>query len=359
MKIQIGSKIIGEDTSPIIIAETGINHNGDLSLAKKMILAAKEAGVDAVKFQTFQTEEFIQDKEEMYTYQSQGVQVTESQYEMFKRTEFSEEEWKEIKSFCTEQDIIFLSTVSGLEGLELLLRIGVDAIKVGSDDFVNLPLLEKYEKYGLPMIVSCGMATEEEIAVTLRTLRAKEGHPVSLMLCTSEYPTPPGDVNAKKLLTISEKFPEVVPGLSDHTQGSTAAVIATAYGAKVFEKHFTLDHNLPGPDHWFSADPVELKEWVDGIRTAYVMLGNPALKPTKTEEEQRKVMHRSITAATEIKAGEVLTSENLVLLRPGDGIGAIHWEAIMGKRAKHDISSGSKLTWEDIDDETGVSEKLY
>ena len=151
----------------------------------------------------------------------------------------------------------------------------------------------------------------------------------------------------------------MVPGLSDHTQGSTAAVIATAYGAKVFEKHFTLDHNLPGPDHWFSADPVELKEWVDGIRTAYVMLGNPALKPTKTEEEQRKVMHRSITAATEIKAGEVLTSENLVLLRPGDGIGAIHWEAIMGKRAKHDISSGSKLTWEDIDDETGVSEKLY
>lgn len=350
MEIEIGQHIVGEKYPPFIIAEAGINHNGDLSLAKKMILAAKEAGVDAVKFQTFRTEEFIQDKEEMYTYQSQGVQVTESQYEMFKRTEFSEEEWKELKSFCDEQDIVFLSTVSGIDGLELLLRIGVDAIKVGSDDFVNIPLLDKYEKYGLPMIVSCGMATEEEIAVSLKTLRAQEGHPISLMLCTSQYPTPPEDVNAKKLLTISEKFPEVVPGLSDHTQGSVAAVIAVAYGARVFEKHFTLDHNLPGPDHWFSADPVELKEWTDGIRTAYVMLGNPILKPTKTEEKQRDVMHRSIITAGEIKAGDALTEENLILLRPGDGIGAVHWKEIIGKKAKRDISGGAKLTWEDIDD---------
>lgn len=348
--MKIGSKVIGGDSSPFIIAEAGINHNGDMNLAKKMILVSKEAGVDAVKFQTFRTEEFIQDKEELYTYQSQGVQVTESQYEMFKRTEFSEEEWKELKSFCDKQDITFLSTVSGIDGLELLLRIGVDAVKVGSDDFVNIPLLEKYEKYGLPMIVSCGMATQEEMEVALTALRAKEGHPVCLMLCTSEYPTPPEDVNAKKLQTMAKRFPEIILGLSDHTQGSTAAVVATAYGAKIFEKHFTLDHNLSGPDHWFSADPAELKEWIDGIRTAYVMLGNPELIPTKTEEKQRAVMHRSITAVGEIKAGEVMTSENLVLLRPGDGIGAVHWKEVIGKKAKRDISSGAKLTWEDIDD---------
>lgn len=347
---RIGNKSIGKDSEPFIIAEAGINHNGDISLAKKMILAAKEAGVDAVKFQTFQTEEFIQDKEEMYTYQSQGIQVTESQYEMFKRTEFSEEEWKEIKKFCDQQGIIFLSTVSGIDGLELLLRIGIDAIKVGSDDFVNIPLLTKYETYGLPMIVSCGMATEEEIEVTLRTLQVHKGHPVCLMLCTSEYPTPSADVNARKLLTISEKFPEVVPGLSDHTQGSTAAVVATAYGARVFEKHFTLDHNLSGPDHWFSADPVELKQWADGIRTAHIMLGDSELKPTEAEEKQRFVMHRSITAAAEIKAGDILTSENLILLRPGDGIGAIHWEKFFRRKAKRDISKGEKLTWEDVDD---------
>lgn len=348
-EFKIGNRIIGKDSEPFIIAEAGINHNGDINLARKMILAAKEAGVDAVKFQTFRTEEFIQDKEEMYTYQSKGVEVTESQYEMFKRTEFSEKEWKELKSFCDEQDIIFLSTVSGTDGLELLLRIGVDAVKVGSDDFVNIPLLGKYEKYGLPMIVSCGMAEEEEIAVTLRTLRAEEGHPICLMLCTSEYPTPPEDVNIRKLPVISEKFPEAVPGLSDHTQGSTAAVMAVAYGAKVFEKHFTLDHNLPGPDHWFSAEPAELKEWADGIRTAHVMLGSPELRPTRTEEKQRVVMHRSIMAARAIKAGEVLTSENLALLRPGDGIGAVHWEDIIGKKAGRDITRGAKLTWEDID----------
>ena len=234
IEFKIGNRIIGKDSEPFIIAEAGINHNGDMDLAKRMILEAKKAGVDAVKFQTFRTEEFIQDKEELYTYQSHGVEVTESQYEMFKRTEFSEEEWRELKNFCDKQDIIFLSTVSSTDGLELLLRIGVDAVKVGSDDFVNIPLLEKYEKYGLPMIVSCGMAAEEEIAVTLKTLRAEEGHPVCLMLCTSEYPTPPEDVNAKKLQTISKRFPEVIPGLSDHTQGSTAAVIAAAYGAKVF-----------------------------------------------------------------------------------------------------------------------------
>lgn len=347
--MKIGSKVIGEALSPFIIAEAGINHNGDINLAKKMILVAKKAGVDAVKFQIFRTEEFIQDKKEMYTYQSQGVQVTESQYEMFKRTEFSEEEWKELKSFCEEQNIVFLSTVSGIDGLELLLRIGVDAIKVGSDDFVNIPLLEKYEAYGLPMIVSCGMATEEEIVVTLRTLKVKEGHPVCLMLCTSEYPTPPEDVNAKKLLTISEKFPEVVPGLSDHTQGSTAAVLATAYGAKVYEKHFTLDHNLPGPDHWFSADPVELKEWADAIRRAHVMLGSSELMPTDAEVKQRIVMHRSITAVRDIKAGEMLTDDNITLLRPGNGIGARYWKDIIGKRTKKDISSGIKLSWEDID----------
>lgn len=346
----IGNKSIGKYCEPFIIAEAGINHNGDVELAKKMILAAKEAGVDAVKFQTFLTDEFIQDKEEMYTYQSQGIQVTESQYEMFKRTEFSEKEWNEIKIFCDQQDIIFLSTVSGIEGLELLLRIGIDAIKVGSDDFVNIPLLRKYETYGLPMIVSCGMATEEEIETALRTLQIHKGHPVCLMLCTSEYPTPPGDVNARKLLTISKKFPEVVPGLSDHTQGSTAATVATAYGARVFEKHFTLDHNLPGPDHWFSANPAELKEWVDGIRTAYIMLGTSELEPTETEKKQRSVMHRSITAAAEIKAGDMFTSENLILLRPGDGIGAVHWDKMMGRKAKKDISRGVKLTWEDVND---------
>ena len=347
---KIGNKTIGKNCEPFLIAEAGINHNGDITLAKKMILAAKDAGADAVKFQTFRTEEFIQDRSELYTYRSQGKEVTESQYDMFKRTEFTENEWKELRDYCVAQDMVFLSTVSGIEGLELLCRIGVDAVKVGSDDFVNYPLLDKYEKYGLPMIVSCGMATEEEITETLKVLKVKEGHPVCLMLCTSEYPTPPQDVNAKKLFTISRKYPEVIPGFSDHTRGGTAAVVAAAYGARIFEKHFTLDHSLPGPDHWFSADPSELRDWVKEIRTAVRMLGDLELKPTKTEEAQRLVMHRSITAATDIRKGEILDESNLVLLRPGNGIGALNWKKVAGKSAGRDIPGGQQLSWEDIDD---------
>ncbi len=348
---KIGNKTIGKDGESFLIAEAGINHNGDITLAKKMILAAKNAGADAVKFQTFRTEEFIQDRSELYTYWSQGKEVTESQYDMFKRTEFTENEWKELRDYCVAQDMVFLSTVSGIEGLELLCRIGVDAVKVGSDDFVNYPLLDKYEKYGLPMIVSCGMATEEEITETLKVLKVKEGHPVCLMLCTSEYPTPPQDVNAKKLFTISRKYPEVIPGFSDHTRGGTAAVVAAACGARVFEKHFTLDHGLPGPDHWFSADPAELEEWGKEIRTACLMLGQPDLQPTETEQEQRLVMHRSITAACDIAAGEILNEKNLVLLRPGTGLGAINLKNILGRKAGRDIRAGVRLTWEDIDDE--------
>lgn len=348
ISIKIGDTIINKNAAPFIIAEAGINHNGDLELAKRMICAAKEAGVDAVKFQTFKTEEFIQDKTEMYTYRSQGREVTESQYEMFKRTEFSDDEWREIKGCCDEKQVNFLSTVSGIEGINFLVSLGVGAIKVGSDDFVNIPLLSKYEKYGLPMIVSCGMAMEEEISAALNALNVKDGHPVSLMLCTSEYPTPAEDVNIRKLVRMAERFPDVILGLSDHTQGNTAAIMAIAYGARIFEKHFTLDHNLPGPDHWFSADPIELREWVDSIRTAYTMLGSCELEPTEAERKQRDVMHRSMTAVKDIAAGERFSEENIALLRPGNGIGALHWDAIIGRHAKTEIKRGSQIRWDEV-----------
>ncbi|MBD5555774.1 MAG: N-acetylneuraminate synthase [Roseburia sp.] len=347
-EFKIGNKIIGKHSEPFIIAEAGINHNGDIKLAKKMILAAREAGVDAVKFQTFKTEEFIQDKSETYTYQSQGKTVTESQYEMFKRTEFSEDEWREIKDFCDEHGVTFLSTPASEEGLKFLISLGIDAIKISSDDFVNIPLIKRYETYEIPIIASCGMANEEEIKVTLNTLRVNEGHPVCLMLCTSEYPTPLSDVNAKKLTTMSEKFPKAVLGLSDHSQGNVSAIVATALGARVFEKHFTLDHELPGPDHWFSSEPNELKNWAKEIRDAYTVLGKPELEPTEIEKAQRKLARRSITTACDIKKGDKFSDSNLLLLRPGTGIGADQWEKIIGKSAKHDIKQNSQLKWEDV-----------
>lgn len=170
------------------------------------------------------------------------------------------------------------------------------------------------------------------------------------MLCTSEYPTPLSDVNVRKLVTMGEKFPKAVLGLSDHSQGNVSAIAAVALGARVFEKHFTLSHKLPGPDHWFSSELDELKEWIKGIRDAYVSLGNSKLVPTENEKIQRALMRRSITTACEIKKGNIFDDSNLVLLRPGTGIGAEQWDKVIGKKAKYDIKQNSQLNWEDIDE---------
>lgn len=345
---EINGRRIGQGCEPFIIAEAGINHNGDMELAKKMVLAAKEAGVDAVKFQTFHAEEFIQDKTTTYTYKSQGKEVTESMLEMFKRNEFTVDEWKEIKCFCAEQNMIFLSTPQNVSDLKLLLDIGIDAIKVGSDDFVNIPLVKRYAREGLPVLLSCGMANKEEIERTMKTVRDNNECPIVLFLCTSQYPTPPEDVNITRLVTLEEKYPDVILGLSDHTQGAEAAVMAVALGARVFEKHFTLSHDLPGPDHWFSAEPVELMMWTNSIRRSYKMLGFSELKPTEVEIGMRELAHRSITVLSDMKSGDVFTEDNIGMRRPGNGIPGSKWDNVIGKTAKHDIKAGIQITWEDI-----------
>ena len=350
MRKRISEQLNKKDMEPFIIAEAGINHNGDINLARKMIRAAKEAGADAVKFQTFQAEEFVQDKTLTYTYQSQGVTVTESMLEMFKRNEFSKEEWKDLKAFCDKEEITFLSTPENNSDLELLIPLGIEAVKVGSDDFTNLPLMRDFAGKGLPMMISCGMADEEEIAQTLQVVRENSHQPIVLFLCTSEYPTPPEDVNLLKLTSIADKFPYVIPGLSDHTEGSQAAIAAVALGARVFEKHFTMDHNLPGPDHWFSAEPEELKNWIGSIRTTYKMLGSQKLIPTEKEREMRDLARRSITTSKQIGKGEVFDETNLCMRRPGTGIPGRKWDEVIGKKAARDIAKGIQLQSEDIDD---------
>lgn len=343
---EINSRKIGDGCDPFIIAEAGINHNGDIDLAKEMIVTAKEAGADAVKFQTFHAEEFIQDKTTTYTYKSQGKEITESMLEMFKRNEFTDKEWFEIKEFCDTNEITFLSTPQNYSDLELLLNIGIPAVKIGSDDFVNIPLVRSYANAGLPMLLSCGMAKEEEITRTLEEVR---NNPTVLFLCTSQYPTPPEDVNILKLNTMKKKYPQVILGLSDHTQGIEAAVMAVALGANVFEKHFTLDHDLPGPDHWFSNDPDELNNWIISIRRACLMRGFTDLKPTETELSMRKIAYRSITTLKPIKAGEILSEYNLGMRRPGTGISSAKWNDIIGKKARRDLKTGAQLSWKDID----------
>jgi len=279
-EISIQNHVVKVGGEPFTIAEAGINHNGILENAYEMIMEAKNAEVDAIKFQTFKAEEFISNQKQSYTYKSQGKEITESMFEMFKRCEFDKDEWVKIKKKCDEEKIVFLSTPQNKTDLDLLMEIGVPAIKVGSDDFINIPLLKEYSSTKLPLILSCGMANTGEVYESLEAVGSLNGYPTILLLTTSEYPTPPENVNLLKLQTLRRLFPKIPLGYSDHTQGSLASSIAVAFGAVVFEKHFTLSHNLPGPDHWFSEEPHDLKKWNESIRTAYLMLGNEQIKET-------------------------------------------------------------------------------
>jgi N,N'-diacetyllegionaminate synthase len=343
--IQIGSKIIAKSAEPFIIAEVGINHNGSLDNAFEMIKVAKESGANCVKFQTFKADEFVSDKNQMFTYKSQGKDVTESMLEMFRRYEFTEDNWKAIKRQCDEIGITFMSTPQNKSDLDLLLKLGIPAIKVGSDDFTNIPLMREYSKSKLPMFVSMGMSDLAEVYQTLTAIGTFEGYPTVLFLCTSQYPTPKEDVNLLKLKTLSGAFPNLILGFSDHTQGPLASSLAVAMGAVVFEKHFTLSHDLPGPDHWFSEDPKGLKEWIDGIRTSYSMMGSELVRPTNKELENKKEFQRVIVAVQNINKGDTFITENIGMMRisGGDGLPGYYYKFILNKTALKDYTIGEPI----------------
>jgi N,N'-diacetyllegionaminate synthase len=346
--IIIAGKKLAQGCAPFIVAEAGINHNGELEKAFQMIDVAKACGVDAVKFQTFKASEFVADKTQMFTYKSQGKQVTESMLEMFERYEFSKDEWVRIKEYCDQSEITFLSTPQNVTDLELLLELGIDAIKVGSDDFTNLPLLQEYTKTGLPLIVSSGMANMAEIFESLETIGAFDGYPTILLQCTSAYPTPIEQVNLNKMKTLKGAFPNVILGFSDHTQGPLASSLAVSLGAVFFEKHFTLSHDLPGPDHWFSEDPTGLKEWVNSIRVSSTMMGSHLLIPTSSEKEMKKLARRSIVAKKEILIGDTLSLENLTLRRPGTGLEPKLLNKIIHRRAIKNIAKNQVVCMDDF-----------
>ncbi|HET7086169.1 MAG TPA: N-acetylneuraminate synthase family protein [Rhizomicrobium sp.] len=347
--IAIAGRPIGTAHAPFIIAEAGINHNGERQKAFAMIHAAKAAGADAVKFQTFKAAEFCGDPNQMFTYKSQGKDVTESMLAMFTRYELSREDWFVIRAECDRAGIVFMSTPQNRGDLDLLLEIGIPAVKIGSDDFTNLPLLKSYAQTKLPIIMSCGMADLGEVYRSLEAVGALDGYPVVLLLCTSQYPTPPVDANLRKLSTLRAAFPALTLGFSDHTQGPLASSLATALGAAVFEKHFTLDHDLPGPDHWFSETPDTLREWVTAIRTAHVMLGSPVVRPTAAERDMRVLARRSITAARDIRRGDICTEDNIGLRRPGNGLAPGLLDYVLGGKAVRDIKSGELLKFGDVE----------
>ena len=225
----------------------------------------------------------------------------------------------------------------------MLLELGLPAIKVGSDDFTNLPLLEDYATTKLPMIVSCGMSDLAEVYQALDTIGTFDGYPTILLLCTSQYPTPPEDVNLLKLKTLANAFPDLVLGFSDHTQGSLASSLAVGFGAVLFEKHFTLDNNLAGPDHWFSENPESLKGWVDSIHRSYQMMGNSLVRPTTKELAMRKLARRSIVVLADIKQGEKFTEKNIGLRRAGTGLPPILLKDILGKNASKNLKQGALI----------------
>ena len=347
-KVKIGERWIGDGELAYIVAEAGINHNGNVDLAKEMINGAKKCGVDAVKFQVFKAEEFVSDPNTTHTYRSQGKLITEPMLEMFKRYEFEAEEWKEIFRHCKNKNIDFFATPQNPSDLDFILSIvDMPVIKVGSDDLTNLELLEYYAKKNRPLIISAGMAYISEIEDAVNTVQNTGNNDLIVLHCVSSYPTDAEEIKLRKILTIKQAF-DVIVGFSDHTIGSTAAVGAVVLGAKVIEKHFTLDKNLPGPDHWFSANPDEMRKLVDEIRFIEKALDSGIIEPTPKELEMRKIARRSIVASKDIAKDGFINRDLVDFKRPGTGLPPKFVEYIIGKKVKVDIKRNEQITFDKV-----------
>jgi N,N'-diacetyllegionaminate synthase len=324
----------------LIIAEAGVNHNGDLELAKKMIDTAAEAGTDLVKFQTFNADRLSTSTAKKAAYQTQNTDSRESQYEMLRRLELTPAMHKELISYSKRRKIGFFSTAFDIKSVDLLVSLGQEQFKIPSGEITNLPYLRHISQLGRPVILSTGMATMEEIGSALQILE-NSGTPkksITVLHCTTEYPTPMPEVNLKAMLEIRDNF-GVKVGYSDHTLGIEVAIAAVAMGATVIEKHFTLDRKLPGPDHKASLEPSELKSMVAAIRNIEVALGDGIKRPTLSEAKNIPVVRKSIIASKPIQQGEVFAAENLTTKRPGTGISPMRWDEVIGKTAIRNFSA--------------------
>ena len=345
--ITIGKRRIGDGQPCFIVAEIGINHNGDFDLATRMIKAAAGAGADAVKFQNYRTEDFLADRTLTYTYKSQGREVTESQWDMFARCEPKADWLARLKKICDEREITFFSTPTSEEGVRDLVEVGVPLLKNGSDCLTHLPLLECMGRTGIPTIISTGMADQQDIDDAVAAVR-KGSSPLIILHCTSAYPTSLPDVNLRRMTSLRERY--VVPvGFSDHTEGWTAAVQAITLGACLLEKHFTLDHNLPGPDHWFSSTPLEFAELVRQVRDAEQRLGHPEIVPVDVEKFGRQAYRLSAVSSVDLRAGTILAANLIRFQRPGTGILARDLGKYIGRRLSRSVSKGTPIQPADFD----------
>ena len=319
-----------------IIAEAGVNHNGSRELALKLIDAAADAGVDAVKFQTFQADTLVSPDAPKAVYQKANCGTNETQYQMLKRLELSEADHEALRAHCAERDIEFLSTPFDVSDIDYLRGFGISRLKIPSGSVTDYPYLRKINGCGLPVILSTGMSTLDEVAAALDVLKDCK---VSLLHCTTEYPCPFEAVNLRAMQTMRERFGLPV-GYSDHTPGITIPVAAVAMGAEIIEKHFTLDRTMEGPDHKASVEPDELKAMVRAIRNVEQSLGNGVKEPAEAERKNMAIARKSIIAKCAIRKGECFTEENLAVKRPGTGLSPMRWPELVGKVCERDYEEG-------------------
>ena len=323
----------------LIIAEAGVNHNGDIDMAKKLIDVAAEAGADFIKFQTFSADRLVTHTAMKADYQIKTTERNESQLEMLRRLELTPAMHKELIAHCALRNISFFSTGFDIESVDLLVSLGQNQFKIPSGEITNLPYLRHIGQLGKPIIISTGMATLGEIEAAIEVLEQSGTSRANLTVlhCTTEYPTPMVDVNLRAMQSIHKAF-GVEVGYSDHTQGFEVAIAAVALGATVIEIHFTLDRNLPGPDHKASLEPDELKAMVAAIRNIEIALGDGIKRLTPSEAKNKPVARKSLVASNPIKAGEVFSTQNITAKRPGTGISPMRWDIILGRRARRDFA---------------------
>ena len=321
--------------SVYIIAEAGVNHNGDINLAYQLVDAAKAAGVDCIKFQTFKSENLVSHTAQKAEYQKAATGDS-SQQDMLKQLELSFDEFVSLKEYCDRKGICFLSTPFDFESIEFLNSIEMPFWKIPSGEVTNYPYLVALAKTGKPVVMSTGMCEMQEIEDAITVLRENGTSEIKLLHCNTEYPTPYEDVNLRAMKALRDAF-GVEVGYSDHTKGIEVPIAAVAMGAAVIEKHFTLDRNMEGPDHKASLEPQELKQMVDSIRHIEAALGSGDKKPSPSEKKNMAVARKSIVAAARIKAGDILTEENITVKRPGNGICPMRWKEVLGTRAVRDF----------------------
>jgi len=347
-KVKIGDLTLSKGGRVLIIAEAGVNHNGRLDLALKLVDAAKKAGADVIKFQTFKAKDVVLADAKMAEYQQRNLGRKGNQQEMLHKLELKEEFYMPIIKRCQKKNILFLSTAGSEQSVDFLESLGVKAHKIGSSDMTNYFLLDKVAKTKKPIILSTGMATLKEAKDAVSFIKSRGNNKIAIFHCTTNYPCPSEEVNLRAMTRMMKEFSLPV-GYSDHTLGIQTAIMAVTLGAALYECHFTLDKNLSGPDHVASADPRELKEKISAIRRVQTIMGNSEKKPTKSELEMRKTMRKSIVFTHAMKKGAIIHRSDIGAKRPSDGISPVKFMEFVGRKLARTVKADQKLSYRDID----------